>query len=143
MATTIKKVVLWRTEVENKPGALAAALQPLAISGADLQAVMGYRLPGDHTKAVIEIYPVSGKKRIAMAQSVGLNASGIPTLLVEGDNKAGLGHSVAQALAGAGINLEFLVAQVIGRKYSAVMGFESDVDAAKAAAVIKKTIKRK
>ena len=30
MAVTIKKVTLWRTEVDNKPGALSTVLTPLA-----------------------------------------------------------------------------------------------------------------
>ena len=39
---------------------------------------------------------------------------------------------MARALADAGINLVFLVAQVVGRRYSAVFGFESAVDADRA-----------
>jgi hypothetical protein len=34
--------------------------------------------------------------------------------------------------------MDFLVAQVVGRKYSAVFGFESDADATKCAAIIRK-----
>ena len=34
--------------------------------------------------------------------------------------------------------MDFLVAQVIGRKYSAVFGFESEEDATKCAAIIRK-----
>lgn len=149
MAVTVKKVVLWRREVENKPGALAAALAPLAATGADLQVVMGYRYPGNESQAAIELYPVSGKKAVAAAQAAGLTASSIPTLLVEGDNKPGLGHDTAKALAAAGINLSFLVTQVIGRKYSALFGFETDADASKATTLIKKataaktTVKRR
>ena len=46
MALSVKKVTLWRTEVENKPGALSSVLAPLAEVGADLQVVMGYRYHG-------------------------------------------------------------------------------------------------
>jgi hypothetical protein len=46
-------------------------------------------------------------------------------------------------MAEAGINLDFLVAQVIGRKYSAVIGFENDADAIKASALIKKVAAKK
>ncbi len=42
MAITVKKAVLWRKEVDNRPG----ALEPLAQAGADLQVVMAYRYPG-------------------------------------------------------------------------------------------------
>ena len=41
-------------------------------------------------------------------------------------------------MADAGINLAFLVAQVLGRKYSAIFGFESEADADRAAAIIKR-----
>jgi hypothetical protein len=143
MAVTVKKIVLWRREVENKPGVLAETLEPLAGAGADLQVVMGYRFPGSESQAAIEVYPVSGKKLTAAAQEAGLSASSIPTLLVEGDNKPGLGHTIARAIADAGINLGFLVAQVIGRRYSAVIGFEDESDARKAAALIKKVTSSK
>ena len=144
MPVTVKNISLWRKEVENKTGILAQTLEPLAKAGADLHVVMGFRYSGDETKAAVELYPISGKKSIAAAEQVGLSASAIPTLLVEGDNKPGLGCAIAQAIADAGVNLSFLVAQVIGRKYSAVIGFTNDEDVKKATTLIKKaTSKRK
>jgi hypothetical protein len=98
---------------------------------------MGYRQLGGST-AVIEVSPVSGKKAVAAAQSEGLGASTIPTLLVEGDDRPGLGHALARAIADAGINLDFLVAQVVGRKFSAIFGFGNEADARTAASLIKK-----
>ena len=136
MPVTVKNISLWRKEVENKTGVLAQTLEPLAKAGADLHVVMGYRYPGDESKAVVELYPISSKKSIAAAQQAGLSASTIPTLLVEGDNKPGLGCAIAQAIADAGVNLSFLVTQVIGRKYSAVIGFANDEDANRATALI-------
>jgi hypothetical protein len=73
----------------------------------------------------------------AAASAAGLAASSIPTLLVEGDDKPGLGLAIAEAIAGAGVNMTFFVAQVIGRRYSAVIGFGSDADAKTAAPLIK------
>jgi hypothetical protein len=137
MAMKIKAITLWRREVENQPGVLADTLEPFAKRGADLQVVMGYRYPGQEQKAAIELYPVAGKKMTEAAQAKGLSGSAIPALLVEGDNKAGLGHAIAQSIAEAGINLTFLVAQVIGKKYSAVIGFETEDDSKKASARIK------
>jgi len=104
---------------------------------------MGYRYPGDETKAAVELYPISGKKSITSAQQAGLSASAIPTLLVEGDNKPGLGYAITQLIADANFNLSFLVAQVIGRKYSAVIGFTNAEDAKKATALIKKATSKK
>ena len=116
MPVTVKSISLWRKEAENKTGLLAHTLEPLAKAGADLGVVMGYRLPGNEAKAVIEIYPVSGQKVKAAATETGLAASAIPTLLVEGDNKPGLAHKIAQTIAEAGADLSFFVAQAIGGK---------------------------
>jgi hypothetical protein len=138
MAVTVKKIVLWRKEIENQPGALASALTLLASAGADLHVVMGYRYPGDETRGAIELWPVTGKKSVIAAQEAGLSASTMAALMVEGDNRPGLGHAISLAIADAGINLGFLVAQVVGRKYSAILGFESEADAAKGAALIRK-----
>jgi hypothetical protein len=138
MAVTVKKIALWRKEVENQMGVLARTLEPLGQAGADLQVLMGYRFPGNEAKAMIELYPVAGKKSTAAAKQAGLSPSTIPALLIEGDNKAGLAYNIVQALAGAGINMSFLVAHVVGRRYAATFGFENEADAKKAAALIKK-----
>jgi hypothetical protein len=138
MPITVKGISLWRKEVENQVGALAHTLEPVTNAGTDLQVLMGYRYPGEGTKAAIEVYPVAGKKVTAAASQAGLSASSIPTLLVEGDDKPGLGLAIAKAIAGAGVNMTFFVAQAIGRKFSAVLGFETEADAKTAAPLIKK-----
>ncbi|HKM81097.1 MAG TPA: hypothetical protein VJY15_09070 [Candidatus Acidoferrum sp.] len=143
MAVKVKRITLWRKDLENKAGTLAGTLEPLAKAGADLQIVMGYRYPGENAKAVVELHPIGSKKATQAAQGAGLAASTIPVLYVEGDNRPGLGHSITQAIAEAGVNLDFLVAQVIGRKYAAVIGFENDADAIKASALIKKAAAKK
>jgi len=137
MAITVKKITLWRRESGDRPGLMADTLGPLAAQGTSLRVAMGYRQPGGST-AVIEVSPVSGKKAAAAAQSEGLGASTIPTLLVEGDDRPGLRHALARAIADAGINLDFLVAQVVGRKFSAIFGFGNEADARTAASLIRK-----
>jgi hypothetical protein len=138
MAVTVKRITLWRSEVENKPGALARTLRPLAQAGANLQLIMGYGIPGDATRGAIELFPVSGKKSQEAARTAGLSPASIPTLLAIGDDRPGLGSAIADAIAGAGINLSFLVAQAIGRKYSGIYGFETEEDTRKATTLIKK-----
>ena len=142
MAISVKKVTLWRTEVENKPGALSSVLAPLAEVGADLQVVMGYRYYDEDNKAAIEICTVSGRKPAIAASKAGLNASDIHTLLVQGDNRPGVGHAIAQAMAEGGINVMFLVAQVVDTRFSAVMGFEDEAASKQATTLIKKAVKK-
>jgi hypothetical protein len=138
MPVTVKSISLWRKEVGNQVGTLAHTLQPITKAGTNLRVLMGYRHPGDGTKAAIELYPIVGQKGTAAAAEAGLSASSIPTLLVEGDDKPGLGFAITQAMAEAGINMSFFVAQAIGRKFSAVLAFETEADAKRAAPLIKK-----
>jgi len=135
----VKPVLFWHMEIENRPGALAGVLEHLR--GVDLQIVMGYRYTGNRGKGAVELFPVRGKKAAQAAQAAGLSESTLPALLVQADNRAGLGHAMTKALADAGINLDFLVAQVIGKRSTSVLGFDTPDDARKAVAVIKKAVR--
>ena len=138
MAVKVRRITLWRAAVEDRPGVLAGALEPLAHAGTDLQMVMCYANPGQEGRATIEVYPILRKRAVAAARIGGFSASPAPVVLVEGDNKPGLAYSIANAVAWAGLNIRFLLAQVTGKKYSAIVGFETEADARKGALQIKK-----
>ncbi len=138
MAITVKKVDLWRKVVENKAGSLAEILAPLAKLGSDLQVVVGYGDAADPGKATVEVFPVKGRQGSKAAKEAGLAASSAAALMVEGDNLPGLGHAIASKIAEAGINIAFLSAQGLGKKFVAVFGFQNAGDANKARALIKK-----
>lgn len=138
MAVKVKRITLWRAAVEDRPGVLAGALEPLAHAGTDIQVMMCFGIPGQEGQATIEIYPILTKRAVAAAQIGGFSASPAPAVLVEGDNKPGLGYGIANAVAWAGLNIRFLFAQVTGKKYSAIVGFETEADAQKGALQIKK-----
>jgi hypothetical protein len=142
MAFTVKEITLWRREIENRPGVLAGVLDPLADKRVDVQVLMAYRFPGDETRGALELFPVSGKKATAAAQAAGLAPADIPALLVQGTNRAGIGFESARALADAGINLAFVVGQVIGTRFSAVYGFDSESDRRQAISVLKRRSRR-
>ena len=137
MAVRVKPITLWRAEVNNEVGALARTLEPLASARADLQAVMGYRLPDDRARAAIEIYPVSGARVTSAAQAAGLRESRISALHIEGENRSGVGHAIARALGDAGINMDFLIGLVCGGRHVTVIGFDSAEDADRARPLIK------
>ena len=141
MPLTVKRITLWRREVENQPGVLATTLEPLAAAGADLRLVMGYRFPEETARAAIELFPISGKKATAAAEAAGLTPFERPCLLVEGDDRPGFGAGLGRALADAGLNIVFLVAQVVGRRFSAVVGLESEDAVAAATRAIKAAAK--
>jgi hypothetical protein len=138
MAITVKKVDLWRKVVENKAGSLAAILAPLAKLGSDLQVVVGYGDAANPGRATVEVFPVKGRQGSKAAKEAGLAASSAAALMVEGDNRPGLGHAIASKIAEAGINIAFLSAQGLGKKFVAVFGFQNAGDANKARGLIKK-----
>lgn len=141
MAVTVKKVTLWRKEVAHQAGALADVLEPLAGAGANLRVVMGYTFPHPPGEAVIEVFPITGRKAANAAAAAGLTASPIACLHVEGDDRAGLGADMARAVAYTGVSISFVMAETVGRKFSAVFGFENDTDAGAAAKAIKAAAK--
>ena len=95
-----------------------------------------YRFP-DAQKGAIDVNPISGRKFISTANCAGLAPSAVPVLLIESDNWHGLGYGLTKGIGDAGIDVSFVMAQVVGRRYAAVFGFKSDDDAAKAATLIK------
>jgi predicted amino acid-binding ACT domain protein len=142
MAISVKPITLWRRELQDRPGALAESLAPFEDAGAGLTVVMAYRYPGDPGRAAVELFPVTGKRAIAAAERGGFSEANIPALLVEGDDAPGLGHRLSRAAADAGINLDFVVAQVIRGRFSAVFGFAQQEDAQRAIPLFKKSAPR-
>ncbi len=58
--------------------------------------------------------------------------------VLEGNNQQGLGHAIARAISEANINLAFFMAQVVGKRYSAIVGLETGDDARKVSALIRR-----
>ena len=138
MAVRITRIGLWRTEVQQRPGALADALEPLAQSNADLKVVRVRATPGVAARNTIEVYGGDGKRAAIVARAAGFSKGPATTLLLQGDNRPGLAYAVANAIAWAGIGVRDLEAEVVGSRYSAILTFGSEEDAQKAVAVIRK-----
>jgi hypothetical protein len=77
VALSVHKITLWRAVIENRPGALAEVLEPVAAAGTDPQVVMGYREPGQPNKAVIKLFPVRGRKLTEAVEGAGLTDAAI------------------------------------------------------------------
>lgn len=138
MAIKVKKAVLWKRDLENRPGTLAESLKPFADAKQNLQVVMGYAYPGERNRSALEVYPVTGAKGEAAARAAGLEAmTHTNCLLIEGDDRVGLAYAMASELAGNSLNISFSIIQVVGGKFLAILGFESAEDADKATAIIK------
>lgn len=133
---TIKKVYLWRREIDASPAALAAALQPLADAGIRLRAFMRYRHFRNEHRAVVEVCPHESEDEdrcASVMRAAGLKVSSVPALLVEGAEAPGIEYAIATSVAEQGLNMMFCVTQTVGGTWGVLMGFVSDADAEKAA----------
>ncbi|MFQ5502344.1 MAG: hypothetical protein ACE5EQ_08605 [Phycisphaerae bacterium] len=140
MPVTVKRASLWTIDTPNHPGTLAATLQPLAEGKVNLDLVMGYSLP-DKSAATIEVYPVTTQQGQRTARATGFRKSPFPCVSVTGTNCVGLGRRIAAALAEAGININFFLAQVVDKRYTAMFSFEADSEADLAVKIIRKAVK--
>lgn len=128
---TIKNAQLWVLHGNDRKGMLADALAPLAAAGANLRIVMAYRHPGQPDRAAVEVFPIESAAEAA-ARKAGFEPSKTPCLLVEGEDRKGLGAEMSRAISEAGVSMAFLMAETVGRRFSAAIGFASAEDAAAA-----------
>src|SRR5438552_17377861 len=98
---TVKNVQLWSLHGANRKGLLAEVLEPLAAAGADLRVVLGYRHPGEHARATVEVFPVEGAAAEAAARKAGFAPSDAACRLAGGTDRRGLGAQLARALSDA------------------------------------------
>jgi hypothetical protein len=138
MAISVKKVQLLRRQLQNRPGSLAESLKPFAEGKVNLQVIMGYVYQKDRRHAEVEVLGPSSKgSASAAAKGKFEKTRHIHCLIVQGDDRPGLGYAIARALGSSRINMSFALMQVVGRRYSGVFGFETGAAATRAMKVIK------
>jgi hypothetical protein len=134
VAYTVRKVKILAAKARDKVGALADLLEPLAQSKVSLDALVGYaHKPGGACKVHCSLAD-TGKRALKTAGDAGFEPDETSAaLIVEGPDRAGAGQEIAQAAAGAGVNLRVCVAMSVGTRVIALLGFDSDADAGKVA----------
>ena len=135
----VEKLDIWSAVIDDKPGGLAKILTGLKDAGADLDFVLARRSPDKPGSGVVFVSPLRGDKETGAASYLGFNVvRSLDSLRVEGPNKPGIAAGVTEKLATAGINLHGLSAGIIGPKFVMYISFDSEADATKAAALLKK-----
>ncbi|MCE9554618.1 MAG: amino acid-binding protein [Planctomycetes bacterium] len=138
MALQVTKHEVWAGDLRDQPGDLARVLTAIGTAGGDLECVIARRQPDAPGMGVVFVTPVKGKKVQQAAVLVGLcRAENIATLRVEGPDKPGLGGQMMSAIGDAGINVRGVTSAVLGNKFVAYIGFDSDAEAATAAKALK------
>ena len=137
MSLKVTKADVWAGEIRDVPGGLAEALETLSQGGGSLQFLIARRNDKETGTGKVFLTPVSGKKSTDAANRAGLARAGMGTLRVEGADRRGLGGKIARAIADAGVNVRGVSAAVIGSKFVAYIGLDSDADATTAAKALK------
>ena len=142
MAYSIRKVDVWASEIDDRPGGLARKLEALAKAGASLEFIIARRQPDKPGTGVVFLTPVKTAKQKQAASEAGFGTtSSLQSVRVEGPDKPGLGTKMTRALADAGINLRGLSAAAIGRKSVTYLAFDGADDAANAIGILRKALK--
>jgi hypothetical protein len=135
----VSRAETWAAMIDDRPGALADKLAALATAGANLEFVLARRAPEQRGSGVVFVTPLKGAKQVKAADAAGFQKTdGLHSVRVEGADKPGMGAKLTRALAEAGINLRGLSAAAIGKRCLIHVALDTEKDAAKAAAVLKK-----
>lgn len=139
MGLQVKKTEVWVGDLRDVPGGLADVLGTLADARASLEFLIARRDPSRPGQGQVFLTPLKGKRAQGAAAVSGLLRAGtIPTLRVEGPDRAGVGYRMARAIADEGMNVRGFSAAVIGAKFVAYLGFDNEQDADRAARALKK-----
>ena len=138
MALKVSKVDVWAGDLRDVPGGLADVLDGLAKGGGSVDFLIARRSDKHPGAGKVFVTPVTAKKAKDAGMRAGLqHATNIGTLRVEGTDAKGMGAKVTRAMADKGINVRGVSAAVIGNKFVAYIGFDSEDDADMAATALK------
>ena len=139
MDLIVERVDVWAASIVDEPGGLAKVLAGLREAGVDLDFIVARRAPDKPGTGVVFVTPLRGDQEIAAASLLGFNVThSLHSVRIEGDNKRGMAATLTEKLAAEGINLRGVSGAVIGPRFILYISFDSDEDANRAVAILKK-----
>ena len=137
MDLLVERVNVWAAPIQDEPGGLARVLAGLRDAGADLDFVIARRCANTDGEGVVFVTPIRGDQEIQAAADLGFNVTGsVHSLRIEGYNAPGVGAVITDKLAQAGVNLRGFSAAVIGARFIAYVGFDSETESENARSVL-------
>lgn len=136
MAFEITKIEVWAGEIQDRPGALAEALEAVQRVGANLDFIVVRPSEEKPGQGVVFLSPLFGADQINAATHAGLSRSRIHALRLLGPDRPGLAAGVCRTLADAGINITGMTGAVIGERAILYLRFESDAELVSAARIL-------
>jgi hypothetical protein len=126
MSLQINKIQVWSAEIPDRPGAAAAKLEFLARAGTNLAFIFTRPHPRQPETGVLFVAPIEGAVQTQAARQAGLApAADVAMLMVEGENRPGIGYDMMSRLAVAGINLRGLSISTLGNHFAAYLAFDN------------------
>jgi len=139
MALKVTKVEVWAGDLRDVPGGLADVLEQVAKGGESIDFLIARRTDKHAGVGKVFLTPVTTPKAKDAAGRAALRrAVKLSTLRVEGTDAKGMGSKMTRAMADAGVNVKGVSAAVIGNKFVAYIGFDSEEDADSAMAALKR-----
>lgn len=122
---TVRKAIQFSVRLPDEPGVLAQVTEVLAGQGVNLVALAGWTEGSD---AVIACVPEDPDK-LRNVDAGGLTVQEREVVVVEGDDRLGVGNLLAQKIAQAGVSIHACTIQAAAGKYQAVFNVApNDVD---------------
>jgi len=138
MGLKITKVNVWAASIKDRPGGLAEKLAALAKAGASLEFVISRRASEKPGTGVVFLTPLKNAKQIKAGKKAGFSKTkSLHSLRIEGPDKRGMGATITQTLASAGVNLRGFSAAAIGKKFVCYLALDTSAAAAKATRTLK------
>lgn len=132
---TVNKVDVWSAMIEDRPGALKAKLEALAMAGADLEFLIARRVHEQPGQGIIFLTPLHGATQLQAAEKAGFKKNhSVCSVRVAGPNEPGIAYRVTTALADEGINIRGVSAGNLGREFAMFLAFDTEQDADRAVA---------
>ena len=137
MSFKMQRIHVYHTEVDDKPGGIAAKLKNLAQAGAHLEYIYSQRSLTKKGVGDLYVAPITGAGELTAAKSAGLHEVAEPIVMrVEGDDAKGLSGRLTQEWEMAGINLHGLVMSVLNGRFVGYVTFDSVADGNRAATIL-------
>lgn len=137
MPYAIKKVDVWETAIEDRPGGLANKLEPLAKGKHNCDFMLARRTG---TGSGV-LYLVLSKTSPKAARALGLGkTTDLFALRIDGPDTPGLCAKAARILGDSGISMRGLNGVVFGKKCVMHVSFTTADDAGKAQKVLTKSL---
>jgi len=138
MALKVTKVPVWAGDLRDVPGGLADVLDGVSGGGGSVDFLIARRNDKHPGMGKVFLTPVEGARTRDAAARAGLqHAAKMGTLRIEGTDQRGLGARITRAIGDAGVNVRGVSAAVIGGKFVAYIGLDSEEDADLAARALR------